>query len=333
MNSFCLSIDSLHPQADVIARAAEVLRAGGIVAFPTETVYGLGANALDAEAVRRIFAAKGRPSHNPLIVHVLDEAAARHLATDWPDAASQLAASFWPGPLSMVVPKRPMVPSVVTAGGPTVALRVPDHAVARALLEAAGVPIAAPSANPANRVSATSAEHVQRGLAGAIDLLLDGGPTRGGLESTVVDVTSLPVRVLRPGLISAEQLAAALGAPVVVGAVHRGDAPLPSPGMMTRHYAPQAPLQCVAGDSRQLVEQLCGGGVRTGWMPLGERSFESPLCTVQAMPAEPEQYARRLYATLHQLEEAGVQQIVVELPPDEDRWAAVRDRLLRAAAS
>ncbi|HZY90824.1 MAG TPA: L-threonylcarbamoyladenylate synthase, partial [Gemmataceae bacterium] len=177
MQTEVLAIDPNAPDPAVIARAAAALRAGGLVAFPTETVYGLGANALDAAAVDRIFAAKGRPAHNPLIVHVADEAAARAVAGEWPATASRLAARFWPGPLTLVVPKAAAVPAVVTAGGPTVAVRVSAHPVALALLRAAGVPVAAPSANRSAQLSPTRAEHILRGLAGRIDLVLDGGPT------------------------------------------------------------------------------------------------------------------------------------------------------------
>src|SRR5437660_12869477 len=173
-----------------IAEAAAVLRRGGLVAFPTETVYGLGGNALDPAAVARIFAAKGRPATNPVIVHVADAAGVPLVAAAWPDPAARLAARFWPGPLTLVLPRRPEVPDVVTAAGPTVAVRVPAHPVARALLRAAGVPVAAPSANRSSELSPTTAEHVLRGLGGRIDLILDAGPCPGGIESTVLDLTS-----------------------------------------------------------------------------------------------------------------------------------------------
>ena len=176
-----------------------MLRRGGLVAFPTETVYGLGANALDAEAVRHIFAAKGRPATNPVIVHVAEIARVREVVADWPPLAERLAGRFWPGPLTLVLPRHPALPALVTAGGPTVAVRVPLHPVALALLRAAVVPVAAPSANRSTRLSPTRAEHVLAGLAGRIDLLLDGGPASGGLESTVLDVTTVPPRLLRRG--------------------------------------------------------------------------------------------------------------------------------------
>ncbi|MGH7647660.1 MAG: L-threonylcarbamoyladenylate synthase, partial [Gemmatimonadaceae bacterium] len=184
-----LTVDPEQPDADIVRRAGDVLRGGGLVAFPTETVYGLGANALDASAVARIFSAKGRPTYDPLIVHVMNVSGARAVAREWPDTAERLAAVFWPGPLTVVVPKQPFVPDIVTAGLDTVAVRVPSHPVARAILEAAAVPIAAPSANRFTEVSPTRAEHVARTLGDRVDLIIDGGPTTVGIESTVVDVS------------------------------------------------------------------------------------------------------------------------------------------------
>ncbi|MFW6201455.1 MAG: L-threonylcarbamoyladenylate synthase, partial [Gemmatimonadota bacterium] len=201
-----LTVDPESPDPAAIDRAARALREGRLIAFPTETVYGLGADALDADAVRRIFEAKERPPRNPLIVHVADAAAARGLVERWPPAAGRLADAFWPGPLTLVLPKRPEVPDEVTAGLPTVAVRVPSHPVARALLLAAGVPVAAPSANPFTGVSPTTARHVQSGLADRIDLVLDAGPTPVGIESTVVDLSGPKPRLLRPGMISPEAL-------------------------------------------------------------------------------------------------------------------------------
>src|SRR5579872_2410044 len=194
-----------------IDRAAELLRAGRLVAFPTETVYGLGAKALSAEAVARIFAAKGRPAYNPVIVHVSDAGAAQELVADWPDIADRLAAAFWPGPLTLVLPKSLLVPDEVTAGSQTVAVRVPSHAVALALLRAAGAPVAAPSANRSMLLSPTTAEHVLEGLDGRIDAVLDAGPAPGGIESTVIGLADSPPRLLRPGLISPAQIEAVIG--------------------------------------------------------------------------------------------------------------------------
>jgi L-threonylcarbamoyladenylate synthase len=332
MQTVVLSINPVEPEAEVIARAAAVLRGGGLVAFPTETVYGLGANALDPEAVGRIFTAKGRPATNPLIVHVAGADEAGRVAATWPEAAARLAERFWPGPLTLVLPRRDGVPDAVTAGGPTVAVRVPAHPVAQALLRAAGVPVAAPSANRSTRLSPTRAEHVLAGLDGRIDLLLDGGPTAGGLESTVLDVTVRPPRLLRPGLVAPDALAEVLGeAPRRAEAVAESG-PLRSPGMLARHYAPRTPLECVAGDGRERVEALRRQGLRVGWLaPEGAAPAEGPGVRV-VMPGEPAAYAARLYAVLHALDAAGLDRIVAALPPDTDAWLAVRDRLRRASA-
>jgi L-threonylcarbamoyladenylate synthase len=334
MQTEVLAIDPNAPDPAAIARAAAVLRAGGLVAFPTETVYGLGANALDAAAVDRIFAAKGRPAHNPLIVHVADEAAARAVAGEWPATASRLAARFWPGPLTLVVPKAAAVPAVVTAGGPTVAVRVSAHPVALALLRAAGVPVAAPSANRSAQLSPTRAEHVLRGLAGRIDLILDGGPTAGGIESTVLDVTTTPPRLLRPGLVEAAALEAVIGPLVRPGAARAaGDEALPSPGMLARHYAPRIPLECVEGSGRDRVQALAAEGRRVGWLTLGPPDGDiSSLITVISLPPEPAGYAAGLYAALHALDALGLDRIIASLPPDTAPWLAVRDRLRRASA-
>ncbi len=240
MKTEVISVSINSPEADRIARAAEVLRNGKLVAFPTETVYGLGANALDAEAVARIFVAKGRPTKNPLIVHVPDMNSARALVMEWPENAAKLAAKFWPGPLTLVLPKRDIVPDIVTAGGTTVALRVPAHPIALALLKEAGVPVAAPSANRSMRLSPTTAEHVAGGLAGRIDLILDGGPTTGGIESTVLSLVGETPTLLRPGLISPAEIEAVIGPILRISdrAVDNAgeEKPLLSPGMLSRHF-------------------------------------------------------------------------------------------------
>jgi L-threonylcarbamoyladenylate synthase len=319
--------------ADIFTRAAEVLRAGGLVAFPTETVYGLGANALDSEAVSRIFTAKGRPANNPIIVHVSEAKEALRVAADWPTTAARLAEQFWPGPLTLVLPRRPEVPDVVTAGGPTVAVRVPAHPVAQALLRAAGLPIAAPSANRSGYLSPTRAEHVLRGLDGRIDMILDGGPVAGGIESTVLDVTTDPPRLLRPGLVSVEQLERLTGPVTFAAAIVTTDSPLPSPGMLTRHYAPRTPLELAEDDGRSRVMELRSAGLTVGWLPLAPTEpIEQPEVLTVPMPLDPADYAAKIYAVLHMLDEAGVQRIVVALPPNRIEWLAVRDRLRRAAA-
>jgi L-threonylcarbamoyladenylate synthase len=329
-----LTTDPRRPEPGAIARAAAILRGGGLVAFPTETVYGLGANALDAVAVARVFAAKGRPSTNPLIVHLADLNQVSRVTADWPDVAARLAERFWPGPLTLVLQKHPELPEIVTAGGPTVAVRVPAHPVAQALLKEAGVPVAAPSANRSTELSPTTAAHVLRGLAGRVDLILDGGPTSGGIESTVLDVTTAPPRLLRPGLVTVSDIEAIAG-PIATSqepARSSTAVPLRSPGQMPRHYAPRAPLELADGNGRTRVEVLTASGLRVGWVTwpgvaevLGAERVE--------LPSEPIAYAAGLYAALHDLDAGGVERIVVARPPEGEAWLAVRDRLRRAAHS
>lgn len=318
-----LAVDRDAPDPAALADAAAVLRAGGLVAFATETVYGLGADATRVEAVQGIFAAKGRPSDNPLIVHVADVAMARRYAAAWPAAAERLAA-LWPGPLTLVVPKVEAIPAITSAGLFTVGLRVPAPAVARALIAAAGVPLAAPSANRSEHVSPTRAEHVLADLDGRIDLVLDSGPTDVGIESTVVDVSGHVPRVLRPGPISLERLVACLGAPVEPGPAA---GPAKSPGQRMRHYAPRTPALRVG--SLAELEPLSLGPDDTV-LVVGQAS------PVPIMPAriielpEPEIAAQSLYATLRACDARGVRRILVVMPPDEPAWQAVRDRLWRA---
>lgn len=334
MQTTTIQVDPEHPAPDAIAQAAERLRQGDPVAFPTETVYGLGANALDAEAVARIFAAKGRPARNPLIVHVADVSAAREIVTVWPDAAARLAEAFWPGPLTLVLPRHPRIPDIVTGGGPTVGVRVPAHPVALALLRAAGVPIAAPSANRSLQISPTRAEHVFRSLGGRIPLILDGGATSGGLESTVLDLSGAVPRLLRPGLLSPTRIEA------VIGPIRRSldlsspaaDAPLPAPGMLSRHYAPRAPLELHI-DSTARARQLLAEGKRVGLLTLDTTPPSLPGLHVFALSRDPALYSSRLYAALHELDAAGVDAILVDIPPLEEAWMAVRDRLERAAVA
>jgi L-threonylcarbamoyladenylate synthase len=323
-----LRVDAANPEAEAIRRAAAVIRAGGLVAFPTETVYGLGASALDAAAVARIFEAKGRPATNPVIVHVLDASEVRNVATKWPATASNLAGRFWPGPLTLVLPKADGVPAIVTAGGPTVAVRCPAHPVARALIREAGVPVAAPSANRSTELSPTRAEHVLKGLNGRIEMLLDGGPCSGGIESTVVDVTGEVPRVLRPGLITVPMLESVCG-PVEVGA--KGEGASRSPGQMAKHYSPRTPLVLAQSDEEALAmaDQLCREELSWGWLALGDPVTEYGVIR---MPLEPEEYAAQLYTELHAFDQADIDRIVVTLPPDTPEWAAIRDRLTRAAA-
>jgi L-threonylcarbamoyladenylate synthase len=315
-----------------LVRAAEVLRRGGLVAFPTETVYGLGANALDDDAVARIFAAKGRPANNPVIVHVAEPAEALRVAAEWPEEAARLAERFWPGPLTLVLPRRPEVPDAVTAGGPTVAVRLPAHPVARELIRLAGVPLAAPSANRSNRLSPTQAAHVLRDLDGRIELILDGGPTTGGIESTVLDLSRRPARLLRPGLIEPAALEELIGPVERAAPAAAPTAVLPSPGMLARHYAPRTPLELVAGGLER-VRELHEAGVRVawlGWFGPAERSVPAGVRVVR-LPADASGYAAQLYEALHGLDDAGLERIVAEMPPEGEEWLGVRDRLRRAA--
>ncbi|MCI0699629.1 MAG: threonylcarbamoyl-AMP synthase [Planctomycetia bacterium] len=330
METVVLKVDPLNPDPDVIGRAAEVLRAGRLVAFPTETVYGLGANALDAEAVARIFDAKGRPATNPLIVHVSDVSEVLNVASVWPECAEKLSARFWPGPLTLVVPKRAELPEVVTAGGATVAVRCPAHAVARALIRASGIPLAAPSANRSSELSPTRAEHVLSGLNGRIDMILSGGPCSGGIESTVVDVTGKVPRVLRFGLITVPMLEEVCGK-VEVGAT-AGVAR--SPGQLTKHYSPRTRIVLADSVVQVYIEllRLKREGKTSGVMVF------SPLLGVDTpnwfrlMPTDAEAFAACLYQTLHECDCAGLDAVIVQLPPDTPEWSAIRDRLVRAAA-
>ena len=327
-----ISLDGGAPERRAIDEAAAILRRGGLVAFPTETVYGLGANALDASAVARIFAAKGRPSYNPLIVHVPNEAAARALASEWPETASRLAHAFWPGPLTIVLRKQAVVPDIVTAGLDSVALRVPAHPVALALLRASGLSLAAPSANRSMALSPTTAQHVARSLGDRVDLILDGGPTTVGIESTVVDLRGERPSILRPGLLGAREIEPVVGA-LAVPTELAGDAARPAPGMLDRHYAPRAELRLfTATDSAAIAREvaaLAGRGARVATLVLDAR-VEEPAEVVR-MPNDPAHYAQRLYGTLHDLDEAGYDVVYVERVPNDDRWAGVRDRLERAA--
>jgi L-threonylcarbamoyladenylate synthase len=304
-----------------IKDAAALLREGKLVAFPTETVYGLGANALDFLAVAGIFRAKGRPRSSPLIVHVSSIQMARELALDWPENAQQLAERFWPGPLTLVVKKKSLIPDVVTAGLPTVGLRMPAHPVALELLREAQLPIAAPSANRFTELSPTTAEHVRRGLGSQVAYVLDGGPCQVGIESTVLSVVEQPPVLFRPGGISRSDIEAVIG-PVALHGQTMASAH-PSPGMHPQHYSPKTPLTLVAGG----VVPESGKGAY-----LQLRSEPTHAATVVAMPVDPREYAARLYAILHELDEGGYDWIAVEAPDESPEWEGVVDRLRRAAA-
>jgi L-threonylcarbamoyladenylate synthase len=292
-----------------IKEAAERIRAGEVVAFPTETVYGLGANALDADAVARIYELKRRPATSPLIVHVASIEMARTLVTEWPPEAEQLARRYWPGPLTLVLPKACAIPDIVTAGLPTVGVRVPNHPLALALIREAGVPLAAPSANRFMGLSATTAEHVRKAFGDTVPVL-DGGPCQVGIESTVVSIAAGKIVLLRPGMISIEDVEHA--------SAHSTDAAHPAPGMHPRHYSPRTPLVLSSEPDPR------GAYV---WSARSAHAAHS----VQ-LPSTPEAYAARLYSVLHELDREGWPVISVEPPPDTVEWAAVRDRLQRAAS-
>jgi L-threonylcarbamoyladenylate synthase len=323
-------VDPEHPDPAMITRAAELLRAGRLVVFPTETVYGLGANALDPAAVALIFAAKGRPAYNPLIVHLAESTQVSVVAAGWNDNAERLARVFWPGPLTLVLPKTDAVPETVTAGLSTVAVRVPRHPVAHALLSAAGIPVAAPSANRSTQLSPTTGEHVVRSLGDAADLILDAGPTPVGIESTVVDVTTPVPTLLRPGSITLDDLARVVGRIDRHGPAVKGESARPAPGMLDKHYAPRAKVVLVAPvDVGVRVEHERANGLRVGALVV--HASVEPTPEIITMPADPVGYAAALYASLHALDDAACDVIVVERLPETNAWLAVRDRLTRAA--
>ena len=317
------SIEQFGVSADQIKHAAELLRSGKLVAFPTETVYGLGANALDAKAVARVFEAKGRPSTSPIIVQVSDRAMIEQVASSWPDTARILADRFWPGPLTLVVPKMSEVPDIVTAGLPTVGVRMPAHPVALALIEAAQVPIAAPSANRFTGISPTTAEHVRRSLGDRVDYILDGGPCPVGIESTVLSlVNEIPV-LLRPGGISRQQIEELIG--LITSLEQPPPGAHPAPGMHPRHYSPRTALYLVCDGHVPI--QGRGAYLQIGLPP------RASVAEVVMMPADAVAYAARLYDVLHTLDARGYDWIAVETPGPGPEWEGVRDRLSRAANS
>lgn len=318
-----------------LRRAAQALRAGALVAVPTETVYGLAANALDAAAVARIFEAKGRPAGNPIIVHVASLEMARRCTSAWPETAQRLAAAFWPGPLTLVLPRAADIPDLVTAGGTTVGIRWPSHPFMQALIRECGFPLAAPSANPSNQLSPTNAGHVARLLGPRAPLIVDGGQSQVGLESTVVDLTEQPVRVLRPGMIHMDSLVAALGGPVVENASASQGAALRSPGQLEKHYSPRARLVVLPWrDESELRTGLTRLGLTASTCHVIAHSTvpaETGLAGVSVIPHDAEAFARALYGELHRCDEAGAGVIVVQAPPDAPEWRAISDRLRRAA--
>jgi len=317
-----------------VLRAAELLRAGEVVALPTETVYGLAANALDKQAVAKIFQIKGRPANNPIIVHVVSLEMARRCVKEFPAAAEKLARSFWPGPLTLVLPRTEIIPGIVAAGGGTVGIRWPSHPFIQAVIRECGFPLAAPSANLSGCVSPTNAEHVRQQLGGKIPLIVDGGQSQVGIESTVLDLTVSPPKVLRPGMIHAESLAA------VVGSIQHPTSNiqhpmLRSPGLLAKHYAPKAKLLVVHWQNdadlesflvtRHLSPVTCFIIAHTQ-IPSGGN-----FGGVSVIPHDAEAFARAIYAELYRCDEAGAAAIIVEAPPELPEWAGIADRLRRAS--
>jgi L-threonylcarbamoyladenylate synthase len=349
MRTLRLLVDAADPEGrasqESLERAAGILRAGGTVAFPTETVYGLGAHALDPEAVARIFAAKERPQWDPLIVHIGDESMLPGLVTALPDNARQLMQVFWPGPLTLLLPRSPEVPDAITAGLPRVGVRMPAHPVAHALLRAAGVPVAAPSANRFGRTSPTLADHVAQDLDGRIDAILDAGETTHGVESTVVDVRDNACIIYRPGVITQEQIAAVCTGNVFLRAEEAEPGPgtgAASPGQGLRHYAPRARLLLVEGEGE--AQKRAYGEAAQQCEEMGERvglmlpdAFQMMVAGREAKAfrwgnwQDEEELAQRLFAGLRWLDASGVTVIICPVPAGSGIGVAIRDRLRKAA--
>ena len=323
--------------AAAVKRAAELLRAGEVVALPTETVYGLAANALDEKPVAKIFQIKGRPSHNPIIVHVSGNEMAQDCVKNFPALAEKFSRAFWPGPLTLVLSRSEKIPGNVTAGGATVGVRWPGHPFMQAVIRECGFPLAAPSANLSNQISPTNAGHVRAQLDGKIPLIVDGGQSQVGIESTVLDLTVTPPRILRPGMIHAESLAAVCGNIQNSEArIQKPEFGLRSPGLLEKHYSPKAKLVVLNwNDDAELKFQVSGFKfpvadcfiIAHTKIPGGFRAEN-----VSVIPHDAEAFARALYGELHRCDAAGAKLIVVEAPPATPEWSGIADRLRRAAA-
>jgi len=330
-----LLIDNERAFESAVREVSELLRGGGVAALPTETVYGLAANAFDPKAVERIFSLKGRPPSNPVIVHIAGFGMAHECVSSWPNAAEKLAEAFWPGPLTMVLPRSGKIPDVVTAGGETVGIRWPRHPFIEAVIQTCGFPLAAPSANLSNAVSPTHPDHVLKSLGKTIPVIVDGGQSQVGIESTVLDLTVNPPRLLRPGTIRLDSLVAVVGrietGNVVTSGVFR------SPGQLPRHYAPKARLVVHSwGNAIELAPQLRAAGLsalRCHVISHNEIPSEQGLGHVSVLPHDAEAYARAIYAELHRCDADGAELIVVEAVPEGSEWQGIRDRLMRAAES
>jgi L-threonylcarbamoyladenylate synthase len=333
--------DNIKPiiaDADAIKRAADLLRQGRLVAFPTETVYGLGADASNPDAVAAIFKAKGRPADHPLIVHIADIDSLYDWASTVPEAALKLAHRFWPGPLAMILNKKPEVPLEVTGGQQTVGLRMPDHPVALALLKSFGGGVAAPSANRFCRISPTQASHVSEELGDAVNMILDGGACRVGVESTIIDLSGSQPRLLRPGHITRQQIEAILQTELLMPLVSGAPAPeiseeIRAPGMMAVHYAPTTPaMRCPAEQLPERIRQLLAEGKRIGLLTYQLDIAATAQLRVLRLPEQAANYAQSLYAALRELDNLQLDVILIELPPQTESWRAVNDRLNKATA-
>jgi L-threonylcarbamoyladenylate synthase len=318
-----------------VRRAADLLRAGDVVALPTETVYGLAANALDEKAVAKIFQIKGRPAHNPIIVHVASNEMAQACVIKWTELADKFSKAFWPGPLTLVLPRAEKIPEIVTAGGATVGVRWPSHPFVQAVIHECGFPLAAPSANLSNQISPTNAAHVRAQLGGKISLIVDGGQSQVGIESTVLDVSVSPPRILRPGMIHAESLAAVAGK-ISNFKFQISNSTLRSPGLLAKHYSPKAILVVLNWrDEADLKFQISNFKFQiTDCHVIAHAKIPGGFGAenVSVIPHDAEAFARALYAELHRCDEAGAKLIVVEAPPDLPEWSGIADRLRRAAA-
>lgn len=350
MKTRILTVDREKPEPAAIEEAAHALRDGKLVVFPTETVYGLGAHALDLEAVRKIFAAKERPATDPLIVHLAHIGQVNQVAVGMPPGARRLALSFWAGPLTLILKKNPEVPDLVTAGLPNVAVRVPSHRIARALMEMSGIPIAAPSANRFSRPSPTTAGHVIEDLDGRVDLILDGGPTDIGLESTIIDFSVDPPVLRRPGGITLEQVQSLVPEVVVQKGSATPEDPQTSPGQLIRHYAPRAALTLFEGSAPDVVERMASDarkmvaqGSKVGILaPEEDLTALAPLIApsaavgkIEVRPfgarADVERAARELFSAMRAIDATGVDVIFASSLGNDGLARAIRDRLTRAA--
>ena len=344
METEYLNLDPVSPDPEVIRRAGDILKRGGLVAFPTETVYGLGGDALNREAARKIYAAKGRPSNNPLIVHIADMEHLEAIAAEIPEKARKIASVWWPGPLTMIFNKKDIVPDATSGGLPTVAVRMPNHPIALELIRAAGGYIAAPSANTSGRPSPTIAEHVREDLDGKIDMILDGGEVRIGLESTIVDFTDEIPMMLRPGYINMEKLEEILGEVLIDPAILDENASEnirpKAPGMMYRHYAPKAQLTIVEGGEKEVVDRIlelaaqsCREGKSVGIIAADETAESYKDYDVKNIGSREtdKEIARRLFRVLREFDDEGTDVILSESFETPRMGQAIMNRLLKAA--